>query len=187
MPFGIGFDDLVHVGSPFGAQLRARDAQGGKVEPIHKGGMVARLAHGRAELDRLLAFRRRAFPHRHGREEDEQDALSAHVMVETGRRAVLAYFRVMIFGWGAGLTQGYAARFYDVAPLAGYAKPVAEMGRFCVAPEGVHPDVLRLAWGAMTRIVDEGQAGLLVGCSSFRGADWTRHRAGLWLYWRRSF
>ena len=140
--------------------------------------MVARLAHGRAELDRLLAFRRRAFPHRHGREEDDQDALSAHVMVERDGD-VLAYFRVMLFGWGAGLSQGYAARFYDVAPLAGYARPIAEMGRFCVAPGGVSPDVLRLAWGAMTRIVDEGQAGLLVGCTSFRGAGWEAHRAGL--------
>ena len=37
----------------------------------------------------------------------------------------------------------------------------------------------RLAWGAMTRVVDEGRAGLILGCSSFRGADWTRHRAGL--------
>ena len=148
------------------------------MEPIHKGGMVARLAQGRAELDRLLAFRRRAFPHRHGREEDDQDALSAHVMVERDG-AVLACFRVMLFGWGAGLSQGYAARFYDVAPLSGYARPIAEMGRFCVAPGGVAPDVLRLAWGAMTRIVDEGQAGLLVGCTSFRGADWRAHRAGL--------
>jgi putative hemolysin len=148
------------------------------VEPIHKGGMVARLAHGRAELDRLLAFRRRAFPHRHGREEDDQDALSAHVMVERDG-AVLACFRVMLFGWGAGLAQGYAARFYDVGPLSGYARPIAEMGRFCVAPGGVAPDVLRLAWGAMTRIVDEGQAGLLVGCTSFRGAGWEAHRAGL--------
>lgn len=148
------------------------------MEPIHKGGMVARLAQGRAELDRLLAFRRRAFPHRRGREEDAQDALSAHVMVERDGE-LLACFRVMLFGWGAGLSMGYAARFYDVAPLAGYAKPVAELGRFCVTPDGVHPDVLRLAWGAMTRIVDEGQAGLLVGCSSFRGAGWEAHRAGL--------
>jgi putative hemolysin len=92
---------------------------------------------------------------------------------------MLAYFRVMLFGWGAGLTQGYAARFYDVGPLSGYARPIAEMGRFCVRSGGVHPDVLRLAWGAMTRIVDEGQAGLLVGCSSFRGAGWEAHRAGL--------
>ncbi|MFN6924261.1 MAG: GNAT family N-acyltransferase [Tabrizicola sp.] len=148
------------------------------MKPLRKGGMVARLAHGRADMARVMAFRAAAFPRRSGAEEDAQDALSAHVMVE-GDAGLLACFRVMLFGWGAGLAQGYAARFYDVGPLSGYARPIAEIGRFCVAPGGVHPDVLRLAWGAMTRIVDEGQAGLLVGCTSFRGADWTLHRAGL--------
>ena len=144
--------------------------------------MVARLAEGPADMTRVMAFRRVAFPRASGGEEDAQDALSAHVLVEgavDGAVAILAYFRVMLFGWGAGLAQGYAARFYDVAPLSGYARPIAEMGRFCVAPGGVHPDVLRLAWGAMTRLVDEGQAGLIVGCTSFRGADWRLHRAGL--------
>lgn len=140
--------------------------------------MLARLARGPGDMARVMAFRAAAFPRASGVEEDAQDQLSAHVMVE-GEAGMLAYFRVMLFGWGAGLAQGYAARFYDVGPLSGYAKPVAEMGRFCVAPGGVHPDVLRLTWGAMTRLVDEGQAGLIVGCSSFRGADWTRHRAGL--------
>jgi putative hemolysin len=129
-------------------------------------------------MARVMAFRRAAFPRVSGTEEDEQDALSAHVVVE-GPDGMLACFRAMLFGWGAGLGQGYAARFYDVGPLSGYARPIAEMGRFCVAPGGVHPDVLRLAWGAMTRIVDEGQAGLIVGCSSFRGAGWEAHRAGL--------
>ncbi len=129
-------------------------------------------------MARVMAFRRAAFPRKAGVEEDAQDALSAHVVVEGGGR-LLGYFRVMLFGWGAGLAQGYAARFYDVGPLSGYAKPIAEMGRFCLAPGGVHPDVLRLAWGAMTRVVDEGQAGLLVGCTSFRGAGWEAHRAGL--------
>jgi L-ornithine Nalpha-acyltransferase len=148
------------------------------VEPIRKGKLIARLALGPGDMDRVMAFRRAAFPRMAGEEEDAQDALSAHVVVE-GEAGMLAYFRVMLFGWGAGLAQGYAARFYDVGPLSGYARPVAEMGRFCVRPGGVHPDVLRLAWGAMTRIVDEGQAGLLVGCSSFRGAAWETHRAGL--------
>ena len=148
------------------------------MQPIVKGKLVARLAEGRADLARVMAFRAAAFPRHAGTEEDAQDALSAHVMVE-GAEGLLGYFRVMLFGWGAGLAQGYAARFYDVGPLSGYARPIAEMGRFCVAPQGVHPDVLRLAWGAMTRLVDEGQAGLLVGCTSFRGADWTAHRAGL--------
>ena len=140
--------------------------------------MVARLAQGPADMARVMAFRAAAFPRRSGAEEDAQDALSAHVMVED-QGALRAYFRVMLFGWGAGLAQGYAARFYDVGPLSGYARPIAEVGRFCVAPGGVHPAVLRLAWGAMTRVVDEGQAGLLVGCSSFRGAGWEAHRAGL--------
>jgi putative hemolysin len=140
--------------------------------------MVARLAQGPADMARVMAFRAAAFPRRSGAEEDAQDGLSAHVMVEEAG-ALRASFRVMLFGWGAGLAQGYAARFYDVGPLSGYARPIAEVGRFCVAPGGVHPDVLRLAWGAMTRVVDEGQAGLLVGCSSFRGAGWEAHRAGL--------
>ncbi|MES2551742.1 MAG: GNAT family N-acyltransferase [Pseudomonadota bacterium] len=148
------------------------------MEPLRRGGLVARLAEGRADMGRVMALRRAAFPRRAGSEEDAQDALSAHVMVE-GEAGLLGYFRVMLFGWGAGLAQGYAARFYDVGPLSGYARPIADMGRFCVAPGGVHPDVLRLAWGAMTRLVDEGQAGLLVGCSSFRGAGWEAHRAGL--------
>ena len=140
--------------------------------------MVARLAEGPADMARVMALRRAAFPRASGEEEDAQDALSAHLMVEGGGQ-LLGYFRVMLFGWGAGLGQGYAARFYDVGPLSGYARPIAEMGRFCVAPGGVPPDVLRLAWGAMTRIVDEGQAGLILGCTSFRGAGWEAHRAAL--------
>jgi putative hemolysin len=151
------------------------------VKPLQRGGLVARLAEGPEDMRHVLAFRRAAFPRLDGLpEEDAQDALSAHVMVERAAGGgLLASFRVMLFGWGAGLAQGYAARFYDVAPLEGYAKPIAEMGRFCLAPGGVHPDVLRLAWGAMTRLVDDGQAGLMVGCTSFRGADWHRHRAAL--------
>ncbi len=148
------------------------------MQPLVRGGLVARLADGPADMARVMAFRSTAFPRKAGQEEDAQDALSAHVMVE-GEGRLLGYFRVMLFGWGAGLAQGYAARFYDVGPLSGYARPIAEMGRFCLAPGGVHPDVLRLAWGAMTRAVDEGQAGLLVGCTSFRGAEWESHRAGL--------
>jgi putative hemolysin len=155
--------------------------RGGKgLQPLIRGGWVARLANGSPDMARVMAFRRAAFPRRGGgSDEDAQDALSAHVLVEDVGGALQACFRVMLFGWGAGLAQGYAARFYDVAPLAGYARPIVEIGRFCVAPGGVHPDVLRLAWGAMTRLVDEGRAGLIVGCASFAGEDWTQHRAAL--------
>lgn len=148
------------------------------MEPLRKGALVARLAQGPGDMARIMALRAACFPRISGAEEDAQDDLSAHVMVEGGQD-LLGYFRVMLFGWGAGLAQGYAARFYDVGPLSRYARPIAEMGRFCLAPDGVHPDVLRLAWGAMTRLVDEGQAGLIVGCSSFRGMRWQQHQAAL--------
>ena len=148
--------------------------------PLQRGKWVARLADGSEDMARVLAFRSAAFPRLDELpERDAQDDLSAHVMVEGPGGDLQAYFRVMIFGWGAGLAQGYAARFYDVGPLSGYARPIAELGRFCLCPGGVHPDVLRLAWGAMTRLVDGAGAGLMVGCSSFAGCDWTRHRAAL--------
>jgi L-ornithine Nalpha-acyltransferase len=152
--------------------------RGKSVKAFGHGELMARLAAGPKDMARVMAFRRAAFPRTSGEEEDAQDALSAHVMVEDHGH-LAAYFRVMLFGWGAGLAQGYAARFYDVTPLAGYARPIAEMGRFCVATSGVHPDVLRLAWGAMTRLVDGAGAGLMVGCTSFAGADWTRYQPAL--------
>ena len=149
------------------------------VQPLVRGAVVARLANGPADKARFMAFRKAAFPRERGDDEDAQDALSAHVMVETAPGVLAGYFRMMLFGWGAGLAQGYTAQFYEVGPLSGYARPIAEMGRFCLAPGGVHPDVLRLTWGAMARLVEGGQAGLLVGCTSFRGADWMLHQAGL--------
>ncbi|MFZ1470231.1 MAG: GNAT family N-acyltransferase [Paracoccaceae bacterium] len=150
------------------------------MRPIQRGAWVARLADSSADRARVMALRHAAFPRVDGAgDEDPQDALSAHVMVEDSAGVLMAAYRVMIFGWGAGLAQGYAARFYDVTPLSGYARPIAEMGRFCLAPGGVHPDVLRLAWGAMTQLVDQAGAGLMVGCSSFRGTDWQGHRAAL--------
>jgi putative hemolysin len=48
---------------------------------------------------------------------------------------------------------------------------MVEMGRFCLHPEKHDPDILRLAWGAMTRFVDQAGVKLLFGCSSFQGVE----------------
>lgn len=48
---------------------------------------------------------------------------------------------------------------------------MVEVGRFCVHPEWKDPDILRVAWGALTRYVDETGVGMLFGCSSFMGTD----------------
>lgn len=147
--------------------------------PFRRGRFTARLAVDPADLGRVLALRAQVF--RNGA--DDADALDAdclHVMVEAPDGTLAAAFRVLVMASGAGLAQSYAARFYDLSPLAVYSRPIAEMGRFCLAPGPVvDPDPLRLAWAAMTRIVDGAGAGLMTGCSSFPGADWPRHRAAL--------
>ena len=55
--------------------------------------------------------------------------------------------------------------------LKSYDKPMVEMGRFCTAPGVNDPDVLRVAWGAVARLVDQQGVELLFGCSSFHGTD----------------
>ena len=55
-----------------------------------------------------------------------------------------------------------------------------------MAPEALaDPDVLRVAWGALTRIVDAEGVGLLFGCSSFAGTNPGRYAAALTLLGRR--
>ena len=48
---------------------------------------------------------------------------------------------------------------------------MVEMGRFCIHPTVKDPDVLRVAWAAMARFVDETGTDLLFGCSSFWGCE----------------
>ena len=48
---------------------------------------------------------------------------------------------------------------------------MVEMGRFCIEPGVTDPDILRVAWGAMTKFVDDEGVEMLFGCSSFIGTD----------------
>lgn len=148
------------------------------MEPLQRGRFTARLAETPSDLDRVMALRAAAF-RAGGDDRDAQDAACRHVLVEDGAGATLAAYRVRVLGSGAELGASYAGQFYDLAPLAADPRPLAEMGRFCLAPCVADPDVLRLAWGAMTRIVDAAGAGRMIGCTSFAGADWQAHRAAL--------
>jgi len=58
---------------------------------------------------------------------------------------------------------------------------MVEMGRFCIAPGPPDPDILRVAWGALTAYVDQNRVDLLFGCSSFPGVDAKDH-AGAFSY-----
>ena len=79
---------------------------------------------------------------------------------------------------GPAILDSYSAQFYDLGQIAGLSKMSVELGRFCLI-EGASADVLRLAFAAMTRVVDRHGAGLLFGCASFHGADMAAHLPAL--------
>ena len=85
--------------------------------------------------------------------------------------SMVCCFRLMSFASGAKITASYSAQFYDLSRLSAYPSALAELGRFCIHPDHPDPDILRLAWGALTRIVDETGVELLFGCTSFEGSD----------------
>ena len=94
---------------------------------------------------------------------------------ETGR--LVATFRLLPMTSGAEIGQSYAAQFYDLSALAAYPRPLAELGRFCDHPDWRHdPDIVRIAWAVLTRIVDRLGVAMLVGCSCFAGTDGDAYR-----------
>jgi putative hemolysin len=133
----------------------------------------ARLAETAADVARAQALRWRAFrpgapP---GLDADGFDAACRHVLIEdtaTGR--LVCCYRILPLT-GSQIGQCYAAQFYDLAALAAYPGRMVEMGRFGIDPDVTDPDILRVAWGAMTAFVDAEGVDLLFGCSSFIGTN----------------
>ena len=107
------------------------------------------------------------------RDADRFDQACVHVLIEdaqTGR--VVCCFRLLAFDAATSLDQSYSAQFYDLSGLTKFHGKLVEMGRFCIDPRDLmDPDILRVAWGAVTHYVDEQQVALLFGCSSFEGTE----------------
>lgn len=140
-----------------------------------------RLAGNAADLAAAQALRHLGFFGRPGRDGDAQDALCQHVLIEEtgGAGRLVATFRYRVFAAGQGLEGSYSAGVYDLSALAGVAGAKAELGRFCLHPECHDPDLLRLAWAALARVVDGAGVTVLFGCASFAGTDPWVHRETL--------
>lgn len=163
------------------------------MQPLTCGLYTARLATGPKDLAKAFALRHLCFrAHRNlsgrnlsGRnlsgpasDADRFDAACQHVLIWAGDQVVGGY-RVQSFAKDQGLSDSYAAQFYNLTRFQGQSVPMIEMGRFCVHPEHSDPDILRLCWASLTRLVDKAGAAILFGCTSFDGADPARHRAAL--------
>lgn len=116
-------------------------------------------------------------PRPEGRDADAFDPHCDHLLVEAvADDRLVACCRLLPLTSGAAIGQSYAAQHYGLAALARFSGPMVEMGRFCIHPAVHDPDVLRLAWAAVTRYVDAAGVQMLFGCSSFPGTAAEAHR-----------
>lgn len=147
---------------------------------LFRGRYEVRLASSAEDVERAQALRWRSFvSDRHpeagsvGLDRDCFDDRCLHVLVEDRRDGQLVCcFRLMPLERARDIGRSYSAQFYDLEGLGDFPSPMIEVGRFCMAAECHDPDVLRLAWGVLSRVVDAKGAGLLFGCTSFHGTDW---------------
>ncbi len=157
--------------------------------PLKRGRFVARLADGQPDVEAAQALRHLTFRAMRGlgdadsaagRDSDPFDAACQHMLVEEVRTGTLVCcFRLLPLQGGAEIGRSYSAQYYDLDRLAGFVGPMMEMGRFCIHPDWKDPDILRVAWGAMTQLVDAQGVELLFGCSSFDGAEASAHAEAL--------
>jgi len=146
---------------------------------LRKGRYLARFAETPADLKRTqqlryLAFRASAAADTQspGLDADAFDAVCRHVLVEEVKSGTLVCsFRLLPLRGGSEIGQSYSAQYYELSALTAFEGPMVEMGRFCIHPAWRDPDILRVAWGAMTAYVDQSGVEMLFGCSSFQGTE----------------
>lgn len=150
---------------------------------LTKGRYRARFATGDADIARARGLRDLCFRTARGlggSDADRFDAACRHMLLEevaTGQ--LVCCFRLLMLESGAAINTSYSAQFYDLERLSDFRAPMIELGRFCIHPDLRDPDILRLAWGALTQVVDGAAVGMLFGCSSFDGAAAESHADAL--------
>lgn len=159
------------------------------LKALAHGNLVAREAVSDQDVQLSLDLRRRAFFHpreNKGRtlsDRDGFDAIYNHVLIERQER-VVACFRIKIFADPQSLLVSYSGHHYDLGPLSRLAGPFADIGRLAVDPGDGDPDILRMVWGMLARLVETHRLRYLLGCTSFAGADPVRHAPALSALWQ---
>lgn len=142
------------------------------MQPLHRGHYIARIAQGGLDVAAAQALRHLCFRGGPGLDGDRFDSLCTHVLIEDARDgALVCCYRLLPLTSGCEIGRSYSAQYYDLAALESFDKPMVEVGRFCIHPERQDPDILRLAWGALSLHVDAAGVGMLFGCSSFHGTE----------------
>ena len=138
---------------------------------LARGRYRARTATSAAEIAAAQRLRAASFGLDRALDVDGFDAASTHILIEdTGDGSLVCCYRLLPLD-GARLQESYAAQYYGLRALESFEGPMLELGRFCVAPGQRDPDILRVAWAALTDYVDREGVRMLFGCSSFAGVE----------------
>ncbi|PCJ76756.1 MAG: ornithine-acyl-ACP acyltransferase [Rhodobacteraceae bacterium] len=133
---------------------------------------TTRFAVSDADVKSAQALRFKAFRGGEGLDVDAFDPACKHILVtESATGHLVCTFRLLPLANGAQIGQSYSAQFYDLTSLHTIKGMIVEVGRFCIDPAYSDPDILRIAWSAMTGFVDDNDVELLFGCTSFSGTD----------------
>ncbi|MCE2749999.1 MAG: GNAT family N-acetyltransferase [Rhodobacter sp.] len=134
---------------------------------LRKGRYTARLAGSGADLLRAQRLRHLSFVAKRGLAADRDPAAAPGVDAD----AFDAACRHVLVEDTASGTLVCCVRLLPLVNGAEIGRNLVELGRFCIHPDWRDPDILRVAWGAMTRFVDQTGAEMLFGCSSFEGTE----------------
>lgn len=145
-----------------------------------KGRFRVRLSQRDSDVVAAQRLRHRAFRGSDGVDEDGFDGTCQHLLIETVSSGdLVGTCRLHLVRSADLLAQTYTGQFYDLSVFNGVSGPFLELGRFCMSTGTQDGDALRLAWAALTRIVDGEGVALLFGCSSFPGTDPAPHSDAL--------
>lgn len=145
---------------------------------LTKGRYRARLTQSPGDVCAAQELRHRVFLSCSGERQstgldaDAYDTRCQHILIEDiARNQLVCCFRVLPLSKGQSINSSYSAQYYELSALQSYRGGMIELGRFCVDPDVKDPDILRLAWAALTAVVEEQGAQFLFGCASFKGTD----------------
>lgn len=153
------------------------------MQPFRRGKYLARLADTAEDVRKAQHLRWLCFvaPTQEKNDSDhlDKDPLDDkchHMLVtDVSTDRLVCCFRFLPLAGGAEISRSYSAQFYNLDALRDFDGPMAEIGRFCIHPALYDPDILRVAWAAMTRFVDETGVEMLFGCTSFTGTEPEEH------------
>lgn len=147
------------------------------MQTLERGRYRARFAADEADITASQTLRKKAFDGASkGLDADTYDGRCDHVLVEEiSSGKLVASYRLMQLA-SRDIDQSYSAQYYDLSALQDFQGQLLELGRFCIHPDYTDPEILRVAWALMTRVVDAQGITMLFGCASFAGCDAAQHK-----------